>query len=96
MVSEVIRFDILVDSVATNDVLRVVNRFETAACTMHRASASQVGGRIVTEDDLSDSVSSNLIVVFVSCHEKGAFEAAIKPVLEIYGGSAYLSSCHTL
>ncbi|MCH9627273.1 MAG: hypothetical protein S4CHLAM2_09080 [Chlamydiales bacterium] len=94
--SEVVRFDILLDSVAANDLLKTVRRFETAACTMHRACASQFCGTLVTEDDLSDSVSSNLLVVFLPSQEKTSFEAAIKPILETYGGSAYTSVCKSL
>ena len=91
--SEMVRFDIIFDSVATSALLKAIARFEAAACTLHRALASRVSGRVVTEDDLSDSVSSNLLIVYIEEQEETAFKEAIQPILKLYDASAFSSPC---
>ena len=94
--SRVIRFEIVIDSVATGELLDVIEQFESATCTVHRARARQSNGRLVTEDDFSDSISSNLVLIFVPKKDEKAFVKALQPVLSAYNAATYCSSCDAL
>lgn len=94
--SSTLRYEIMIDSVATHELLEVAARFEEINCTVHKALASQAKGYTISEDDLSDALSSHLFIAFVPKKLRASFEKALFPLLKNYRASTYVSSCEEI
>lgn len=88
-----IRLEIVIDSVGTDDVLNLVKPFEELTYTIHRAVWSQSHGNSTNSDDLSDSLSYNLILLFIPDKTFSSLEKTLLETFRKYNASVYKSSC---
>jgi len=93
-VKSIIRLEIIIDGLSTDELLTLIQPFSEVTCTIHRATACQSRGNTITGDDLSDSLSSNLVILFFPEALYPKLQKALVKKLTSYAATVYESKCN--
>lgn len=86
-----VRLEIIIDKLGAKELFRLIRPFKQVTCTVHRALACQSQGHLVTTDDLSDSISYHLVLLFFPKELYSEIKTLLKKHLPFYSPSVYES-----
>lgn len=90
---KVLRLEILIDSVATNQIVRILQRHPQVTFSVYQASTIQTENQVLSRDDFSHSIAYHCITMYIPEKVYTFVDKALKPLLEDYAPSAFLSEC---
>lgn len=91
-----LRLEIVIDSVATNAILSLIEPHPSVTCTVLRTFATKCRDHFVSGDDLSDSLSYNQLILFIPKKLFATIEKELSKLLTKYHAHVFISECDEL